>query len=236
MHNTTIDYLPLGQTVPEKSKKHGLSVCTAGIDLKTNQLVRVYPLGVRADQHFKRWQVVKDLPVRRNNKDSRDESWRLDICIEKLKNYTAKSINYPKGRRKSIITEFSTMLSVNELNEQRKSLAIVKINNAQGYFVNQNKKSVNVKQYCLFDDYDVDEAFGKTNFKVLPRIKWTGEKGDQHDYMFNSWDAYMHQIRLADRYGIDNLWDAVKLKNKDKYALIGNMNKFRSTWLIISLF
>lgn len=234
MYSKTIDYLPLGQTVPEASKKHGLSVCTAGIDLKTNQLIRVYPLGVRSDEHFKRWQVVKDLPVRRNNKDNRPESWRLDICIEKLKNY--KRVNYPQKRRKDLIREFSTSNSVNELNEQRKSLALVKINNTQGYFESQNKKTVNVRQFCLFDDYNTDEAFGKTNFKVLPRIKWTGEKGCKHDYMFNSWDAYMHQINLANKYGIDNLWDAVRLKEQNKYALIGNMNRFRSTWLIISLF
>jgi hypothetical protein len=234
MYKTTIDYLPLGQTVPEESKKYGLSVCTAGIDLKTNQLVRVYPLAVRSEQHFKRWQVVKDLPVRRNPNDNRPESWRLDICVEKLKDY--KTVNYPTKRRKDIIREFSTSNSVNELNEERKSLALVKINNAQGYFESQSKKTVNVRQFCLFDDYDVDAAFGKKEFKVLPRIKWTGEKGCNHDYMFNSWDAYMHQIKLADQYGIDNLWDAVGLKNKDKYALIGNMNKFRKSWLIISLF
>jgi len=47
----------------------------------------------------------------------------------------------------------------------------------------------------------------------------------------------MHQVNLASKYGYDNLWKSLNL-NKDipKLALIGNINTFRNSWLIISVF
>jgi len=230
-----VDYLCLGQTVPERSKKYGLRVCTAGIDMRTMQLIRIYPLGVRKDEHFKRWHIYSNLKVRRNPKDNRQESWRLGIPIEELKNVSRSKVD--KTTRSNILKEYVTHLSIEQLNEERKSLAIIRMNDCFGYFVDHNKKFVNVRQFCLFPEIEELNTFGKDSFKHLPRVKWAESNGKIHDYMLNSWDAYMHQINIAKLYGKDDLWVRMNL-NKDipKFGFIGNMNHQRNVWLIITIF
>lgn len=234
---TRAKYICLGQTVPEESKKYGLRVCTAGFDLNTNELIRIYPLGVKKNHHFKRWNTYVNLPVRRNNKDSRKESWRLNIDIDQLS--TIEQLVLPKSKRMDCIEylyQKTKGMSIDDLNEARLSLAVVKLINPVGYFADQKKKTINTQQGCLFDLFSID-GLGKSKYKLLPRIKWLDEFSKEHDYMFNSWDAYMHQVNLAQKYGNDNLWDATMIRGvKEKYALIGNMNHQRNTWLIISVF
>jgi hypothetical protein len=229
-----VDYLCLGQTIPENSKKYGLRVCTAGLDIKTNSLIRIYPLGVRKEQHFRRWDVYKDLPVRKNNNDNRIESWRLNIDIDRLPEIPAVK---SKTRAELVAEYFQQYGStgVKKLNEERRSLAIVRLNDMQPYFVDHSKTPINVRQLCLFDDTDDQNTFSKIGFSAIPRVKWIDDDGDEHDYMFNSWDAYMHQKKIAPIYGKDSLWKNVK-RQEPKYALIGNMNHQRNTWLIITIF
>ena len=232
MHNE-IDYLVLGQTVPEKSKKYGVRVCTAGYSLEKDDFVRVYPLLVK--YHFKRWQLFGNLPVVKNNKDHRPESWKLKDHPSKIPSLERKEFTYKK--RKPLIESIyqkHKYTSIKALNEEKKSLAIIKLIDPVGYFVDHQKKNINPRQLSLFDEEDETELT-KEGFKYLPRIKFKDEEGGKHDLWFNSWDAYMHQKFLSKKYGVDNLWDATKMKT-EKYALIGNLNHLRNTWLIISVF
>lgn len=232
--NETIDYLVLGQTVPEKSKKYGVRVCTAGISLKTFELERVYPLLV--NHHFKRWQHFKELPVARNNKDRRDESWKLSIHPSKINSVNSDIVK--KSRRKDII-EYSYNTcgykSIADLNNDRKSLAIIKMIKPRGFFTDGEKKPTCVRQLSLFDDGIDENEVTKKGYRYLPRIEFKTEDGKNHNFQMNSWDAYMHQKNLAPKYGYENLWKANNLRD-GQYALIGNLNNYRNTWLIISIF
>jgi hypothetical protein len=235
--NFNHDYLVLGQTVPEESKKYGLRVCTAGYSIKNDELIRVYPLGVKRKQHFKRWHIYNELPLRRNNKDNRNESWRLGIDVNQINDLLIVDGRKNKETILNKLYKNHSVTSIKEANDKRISLAIVKMYDCNGYFVDKNKKIINTKQYCLFDEDDNTNILGKNDYDKLPRIEWKDEEGYKHDFMFNSWDAYMHQINLSKKYGYDNLWKALKL-NKDipKLALIGNINSIRTSWLIISIF
>jgi hypothetical protein len=231
------DYLVLGQTVPEESKKYGLRVCTAGYSIKEKQLIRVYPLGVKKSHHFKRWNIYNDLELRKNNKDNRQESWRLGIDVNEINNLL---ITNAKEKKEAILNKLyleNSVKSIKEANDKKISLAIVKMFDCEGYFVDKNKKEINTRQYCLFEEDDNSNILGKNNFTKFPRVNWKDEHGYDHDLMFNSWDAYMHQVNLSKKYGHDNLWNQIKL-NKDipRFALIGNINALRSTWLIITIF
>lgn len=237
---TNKNYVVLGQTIPEKSRKYGLRVCTAGYDIVNKEFVRVYPLAV--DRHFKRWENYFHLPVRKNPNDSRPESWRLqEGAINKLSDLPKAKISR-KGAKVDLLQSIyyqHKYRSINELNEDRKSLAVIKLKNIQPYFVAQDKKPVNTKQLDLFlDDGNVDtDFFTREGFKFQPRVKFKDEAGKPHDLGLFSWDAYMHQSKLAPLYGQDNLWQVLNAPgNSEKFALIGNQNNRRSSWLIITLF
>jgi hypothetical protein len=92
----------------------------------------------------------------------------------------------------------------------------------------------NVNQLSMFEDLNTNNMLGKNGFDYLPRIEFKDELNKPHKLMFNSWDAYMHQINLAPKYGKDNLWNQLKLSPKDnKLALIGGMQLYI---LFINLF
>ena len=232
-----IDFLCLGQTVPEEGKKYGLRVCTAGWDVNNECLVRIYPLGVNKDHHFKRWHIYKNLPVRNNPKDSRKESWRLNIDITDLSTIDCKKYDGNRIAALKMMFDLYGSKDIITLNQSRKSLAIINMVKPHGYFENKSKIIQNVNQLSMFEDLNTNNMLGKNGFDYLPRIEFKDELNKPHKLMFNSWDAYMHQINLAPKYGKDNLWNQLKLSPKDnKLALIGNMNHQMNAWLIISTF
>src|SRR5229473_3507240 len=67
------DLLVLGNAVPDIISDYRITVCTAGYS-PSHGLVRIYP--VPANSHMKRWNVVK-VPLERNPKDTRAESWKI---------------------------------------------------------------------------------------------------------------------------------------------------------------
>lgn len=228
-----IDFLCLGQTVPEKSKKYGFRVCTAGIDLKSNSLVRIYPLAVDRHKHFKRWNVYQGLKVKRNNKDNRKESWKLGFEIDKLKD--VPSTVYKLNNRSSLIQYFKTEETIQDLNNRRASLAIIDLQNPKGYFADRKKNPVNTNQLILFGQEEKLSCLTKDDFEHTPRVKFRSVKNTKHDLMLTSWSVFMHQKNLAPKYGKDNLWKCLKMNKNIKTALIGNINTHRNSWLIISM-
>ena len=228
-----IDFLCLGQTVPEKSKKYGFRVCTAGIDLKSNSLVRIYPLAVDKHKHFKRWNVYQGLKVVRNKKDNRKESWKLGFEIDKLKDFPSRV--YKVANRPSLIQNFKTQESIPDLNKRRASLAIIDLQNPQGYFADRKKNAVNTNQISLFQQKEQLSYLIKDDFEHTPRVKFRSVKNTKHDLMLTSWSVFMHQINLAPKYGKNNLWKCLKMNQNVKTALIGNINTHRNSWLIISI-
>src|SRR6266581_5112319 len=67
------DLIVLGSAVPDVISDERITVCTVGYS-KGLGLVRVYPVPHVSD--MKRWNIV-DVPLERNPKDSREESWKI---------------------------------------------------------------------------------------------------------------------------------------------------------------
>lgn len=67
------DLIVLGNAVPDEISDNRKTVCTVAFS-KEHGLIRIYP--VPPYSPMKRWNVVS-LPLERNTKDSRDESWKI---------------------------------------------------------------------------------------------------------------------------------------------------------------
>src|SRR5271157_5583422 len=67
------DLLVLGNAVPDIISDNRITVCTVGYS-KAHGLIRIYP--VPPVSPMKRWKVVK-IPLERNPKDTRPESWKI---------------------------------------------------------------------------------------------------------------------------------------------------------------
>ena len=65
------------KTYPNPSDKYDETVCTAGIDLDTGRLIRLYPVRFRQlpfDSQFKKWDVI-ELDIQHKSADARGDTW-----------------------------------------------------------------------------------------------------------------------------------------------------------------
>jgi hypothetical protein len=210
------DFVMLGRTVPELSKKFGRVVCSAGYSRELRQFLRIYPLSVF--QNVPRWSICR-LALRRNELDSRCESWRLK---------DDETLTITGTVRRQDEFDFLRVLaakSIFDLNAQRASLGIV----------------VPRLQRWRFDGMRVNEEFllplfpDERNEKKKPRIQFTDGDGE-HDLQIRDWGA--HEFLRKQKPALHGkLWSALKFDDTSYEHLffVGNHNQHRTSWLVISI-
>lgn len=219
------DFVMLGRTVPEESKKHGLTVCSAGYSKELRALLRVYPLP--RDNGITLWTQCR-IPMRRPNHDNREESWRIDADSDDARD-CMRRIDVLGKANKDKEFDFLKSLAVDsiaELNEKRRSLAIVAPENIEGCF--EQVKGVDpYRQETLF------ERIGEDKPDILPRFRFFLADGE-HRLQYREWGA--HELIRKTREKAEGLFERIKLNDPswEHLLLIGNMNTHRNNWLVIN--
>lgn len=221
------DFVCLGRTVPEDSKKYGVKVCCAGYSEELRSFLRVYPLPVSNPlQQRSRC----ELEVERPTCDSRNESWRLSreredrgfVDVES-KQPTTKVVQW---------LDAHLSCSIAELNAQRRSLGVIKPASCQPCFRNRGEVA-DPDQQSLFGD--IAEIFGEEAAKFVPYIRFTDNDGT-HNLQLREWGC--HEWLRKEPSKRNQLWDNLRLHDpkSDVYLVVGNMCHRRNTWLIISVY
>lgn len=209
------DFVMLGRTAPEESKKHGLVVCSAGYSRELRQFVRIYPISMF--DRIPRWSICR-AKVRRNPGDSRDESWRIDD------DHPIEIIGKADKNTEYDWLESVAACSIADMNQKRRSLAIIKPEGMQFRF--DGLRHGAERQIQLIEGGKPDE--------LRPRVKFRDAAG-AHDLQLRDWGCRMFLEKHPDRDY--QLWDALNL-TKDNYEhlfFVGNMANHRNNWLIISV-
>jgi hypothetical protein len=213
------DFICLGRTVPEESKKYGHKVCMAGYSAELGQLLRVYPLPVKNPLRVGFRYV---LSLERNASDSRAESWKL---TDRVALYESTE----KTSSRDILAAISCLAvdSIATLNERRASLGVLVCEEAVCEF--QRRESVSSEQLDLFDWADV--AFGANAISVAPYLRFDDATGT-HRLQLREWGCYEwirknvgEHRQLSRNLRID--------RHHKQTILVGNMSNHRNTWLII---
>ena len=229
------DYCCLGRTVPELSKKYGISVCSAGYSRDLDQFVRLYPLPVFSPI---RQRSIAEVELTRPGHDSRWESWRLnrELPESELVNVVGEE---PTQKVMEWLIDHQSE-SIAKLNDEKSSLGLIKAEQWEGYFVDRDtKKEVDPCQKELFDTLDGwrENRENPFQFKInkLPYLRFKDQDG-WHNLQLREWGAYAWFGKEPDKY--EQIWKNY-LKDptgKDLYLLVGNMCNRRTTWLVINLF
>lgn len=222
------DFVMLGRTVPEDSKKYGIRVCGAGYSHEMRSFIRIYPLPVKSSICAR---DMMSIEVERNNRDSRLESWTLKTRDE-------KSIvgNFGKKSKEDIRCFLESRVStIEDLNKDRKSLGVIKPDDFE--IVIKTRKSVHdPSQLSLFDDF-VEEV----NFKLADdyfKIPYLSiSTGIQKHLQLREWGVYELIRKNQSKISSDYIKMALRITGESEtYFIIGNMNQFRNTWLVIKAF
>lgn len=231
---TLDDFVMLGKTVPEANSDGRQFVCTAGFSLELGQPIRIYPMA--RYNCPARWSVSQ-VPVERNPKDSRAESWKIKGDRSPGAHQWINNVIAPVLRSVSIavqreIVAALTVRSLHEANARRMSLCVL---------LPDDLPHLELESGDVAEMAPTPDMFGFTpqlpvaaRFKWHPRLRFIDQDGHRHDLMLRDWGCYELMRKHGDEYA-PKISEALNLLTAPP-LLCGNLNRFRNSWLIISVF
>lgn len=228
---TIDDFVMLGKTIPEPQSDGRIFVCSAGVSPQLGQLMRIYPLGRYGAP--KRWSVSQ-VQLERNPKDARAESWKRATGARGTEADTNEDFvtvrrEYPRPGRPSLLNRYAVG-SIKEANARRLSLAVLHPDAMDLYF-EYNPDSPNSPQLSLFDTGQ-PEPKGAKRFAYIPRLRFRDEDGE-HGLMLRDWGCFEYMRKHGDDRRQD-LTAGLHLTPSSS-LLVGNFNRHRTSWLVISV-
>jgi hypothetical protein len=211
----------VGRTVPEDSKKYGRKVCSIFYSPELRKLIRVYPLMI--DNPCKA-RTVSSLSLTVNSNDSREESFKLtDPVFGILETSIKKDVSHVRN-----ILESCLIGSIKSLNEQKKSIGVIKTL-AAGSIKKIYSHDSDPDQMLLFNDLKDSMGF---DTKVIPYLFFKDERGS-HNLQIREWGTWEYIRKNPD--SPNKVFSALKLES-EQYLIVGNMLQRRSNWLVVKTF
>lgn len=221
------DFVMLGRTEPTESKKNGIAICSAGYSRELNRLIRIYPLPW--PNSIGSWLKCR-IPLRRPRQDSREESWRIncgDTAMEAAAGIEVVG-NVKKDEEYDFLAKI-TAPSIASLNNERKSLGIIKPSVMRGIF--KRREDVDPEeQLTLFERVVAEGPTHKSD--LIPQLEFDDEHG-AHRLSLREWGC--SEFLRKNRPNADGLWAALNLTkpNYEHLLLVGNQANARNAWLVI---
>lgn len=227
------DFVSFGRTVPEKSKRYGEKVCMAGFSPEMRQFIRLYPIPT---EYKIKARSINCVACERNKMDSRFESWAVkDRDPKKALRQIKKRIS-----ENDLISILESQLakSIDELNDKRKSLGVIKPITYKP-LMKVRKQFKDSNQLELFDDFRQNFCFKTaSDYFRVPYLYFTDNKA--HRLQIREWGLYellrkyMLSGKILEESDIEK---SLCLKDdRDIYIVVGNMAHIRKSWLIIKVF
>ncbi len=232
------DLVVLGNAVPDVISDSRITVCTAGFS-KKHGLIRIYPVPPRS--HMKRWNVVT-VPLERNSKDTRSESWKIQGSKSEWTQIASKielnDVVDSKEKKLDLLENLSERFGascIEELNSKKVSLGIIKPQIISHGFEKRTDYE-GTAQATL----GVEKPFLTIkNYPLKPVITYRcpdcRAQGPHHQQVVE-WGIYEWVRQNPNR--ADEAWDNLHIGEENYYTsfLVGNMALHRNSFMIISIF
>lgn len=222
------DFTILGTTVPEWRRTDGrIFVCSAGISPTYGGLVRIYPLSwIGAPRRWRTYRV----PVERNPKDSRAESFKIsgDRSAENhlyINDVFQECGTMSPPSRMTLLSDY-IVGSIKEANERRLSLAIL-----QPEFGDIEFTPTNAIESPELSPFVNRTPTGAKAFPYIPRLHFDDDLG-HHRLQIRDWGCFEWMRKHPGHH--DELRSNLHLGSKSS-LLVGNFCNQRTIWLIISI-
>lgn len=238
---------------PNPSKKYSETVCCAGVDLNTFQLVRLYPIPFRdldSNKKFKKYSII-EVNCSPPSNDKRPESLRVDSdSIKVIKWLDTENGTWEK--RKSIVLKVpvKSMCQVYQDTEQDNlSLGLIKPENISFECKKQSLSSQKAREVCyaqlsFFDKKK--EAIEEIPFNFYYKFKCPTEPDcPGHKLSIIDWEIGQAYRDWRSNYPtVEVLLEKIKQRwlnitetaKKDVYFYVGNLKRFRNTFMVLGVF
>lgn len=246
--------LILCKTYPSPSSRYAETSCVAGVSDKGN-LIRLYPVPFRMiteDKKFKKWQWIT-AQISKTRSDHRNESFRVNVDSIICNGAPITTKNNWMDRLKLIehLQVFRDLYEIeNSRSQEGTTLAILKTNcqlkleiskaDTPDWTLEEQNKLVQLQNRLdLFDQTD------RSNIRLLRKIpysfyyRFTSSVGEYRIKIVD-WEAGALYWNTRRSHGEN--WEQpfrqkleVALPSSNLMFLVGNIHRFPSQWLIISL-
>ncbi len=240
------------KTYPNPSKRYGETVCCAGIDLSTHQLVRLYPVTYRDledEKKFKKYSII-EVDCGRPRGDNRPESLKVNINTIEVKSQLDTKNGWEA--RKAIVLKLPIKSMCQVMRDeaaQNLSLGLIKpiqvsFESKKQAQPDQQKREVCYTQLdCFhapknpiesipFTFYYCFSCQGEENCKghKLPIVDW--EMGQAYRQWKTQYGTEKELLGKIQQRWLGNT-DPSK---KDVYFYVGNMHRLQTVFMILGVF
>lgn len=233
----TDDCIILGKAVPDEISDNRFTVCTAGYSPK-HGLIRIYPVPPNAVMN--RWDIM-EIPLEKNPKDKRQESWKVQdsrIDWKKLPEKMRVLDTLKDSDKRRLVADLLSKFGVGcveELNERKLSLGLIKPTILGHELVPREEYDPSIQTTLDFTGLFLT----RKNYPWIPKITYRDpncKMEKPHNQQVVEWGFYEGMRKNPTKPEVifenaridDPLWD--------KTFLVGNQNRFKNSFLIISVF
>lgn len=232
------DLIVLGNAVPDEIRDGRKTVCTVCYSAE-HGLVRIYPVPPNSPLK-RRWNIVS-IPLEQTQQDTRQESWKIQGSKAEWSHLDEKIElvgELPNAKRRAFPSQLYAQYGVKciqDLNEKCWSLGLIKPTISQGYV--QDKPAESSVQTTL------DSAIRfltHGNYRKQPRVKYTCADCKTlrgHDQQIIEWGVYEF-MRKYPQKPPEQCLAGLHLMDQsyEKYFLVGNMARHRTSFIVVSVF
>ena len=228
----------MGNAVPDEISDNRKTVCTVAFS-KEHGMIRIYP--VPPSSPMKRWNVI-DVPLERNSRDSRKESWKIQGSKTEW-NTLSNKIKVKRSLSRSEWVELVEYLKANcsygcieDMNDQKISLGIIIPKIIDKKFEERKNVDSTVQSTLVNDNLFMTIR----NYGVRPVVSYSCPKcrtrRQYHKQGILEWGVYEWLRKNYDSK--EQMWKNLHIDESgyDQSFLVGNMNLHRSRFMIISVF
>jgi len=238
------------KTYPNPSKKYGETVCCAGIDIKTGQWIRLYPVTFRDLDESKKFKKYSIITVKcRKAEDRRIESYKVDCdSIEVVKHLDTKD---KWERRKQIVLPMvsHSFCRILEDSVKGKSLGVFKPHDIDFGWENAIVEDNSKRKLCYAQLSFFDKR--KNAIEQLPFSFYYSFQCENcvdcpgHKLPITDWELGQAYRDWRHRYrGKELLLEKIKEKwltricsdKNDVYFFVGNMRRFHNQFMVLGVF
>jgi hypothetical protein len=170
-----------------------------------------------------------NLDLIRNPSDSRRESWKLRDPENSISNVRESPKSLQADKEIFQILKKHEGDSIKSLNQQRKSIGVIRADLLGKIHVNGGV--ISQCQQELFDD--VYQTLGY-KAEYVPYLKFS-DAGGPHEIQVREWGVWEY-LRKNHQNAL-SVFDAMRLQqNPHHFLIVGNMLNFRNNWLVIGWF
>jgi len=240
------------KTYPTPSKHYAETVCVAGIDLDTNEWLRLYPVPFRSlpdDAQFRKYQVVQ-VSVRKHTQDPRPESYDPDWGSFSV----LESIGPEDGweRRSRLIKPAMSPSMCEILRQQKvtgKSLGCFRPAEVQDFLVRDDAGQWSethdqaLRQLRLFQDGPTQ--LEKIPFKFSYKYRCSDPACPGHLQRLLDWEVYQCCRHARARSSSVNevkesirgkFFDELCAPNKDTHFFVGSHSSHFNSFMVLGVF